>query len=351
MSHFTVAVIGENPEALLAPYQENNMDDCPSEFLAFHDETDEVVENWENPSVSVFTDPEGEHYFKYSDEFKQRDPSDSGPFPRNIYVCPEGWTENEVPANLMYDTIEEYAKDYYGYEANEDGRFGYWENPEAKWDWYQLGGRWRGYFRLKPEFDGAGVVGQAGVFGNDVASNLHVDQARKYQIDFESMINDRREWAAEDYDFISGLFPNGEIPKIEKSWKEFQADVESGTLESYDVARDQYWAQPSLVEWKRVMDEARSRDDLTDSQKSKVVWNDAKDYQMTREEYIDHHGARAIATFAVVTEDGKWHEKGSMGWWGMVSDEKDATDWVAEFQKLVMSLPDETLISVYDCHI
>ena len=29
--------------------------------------------------------------------------------------------------------------------------------------------------------------------------------------------------------------------------------------------------------------------------------------------------------FAIVTPDGEWHEKGSMGWWAMVSDEKD--DW------------------------
>ena len=41
MSHFTVLVIGKNPEQQLAPYQENNMRDCPSEFLAFNDIEDE----------------------------------------------------------------------------------------------------------------------------------------------------------------------------------------------------------------------------------------------------------------------------------------------------------------------
>ncbi|KKL99321.1 hypothetical protein LCGC14_1815540 [marine sediment metagenome] len=29
--------------------------------------------------------------------------------------------------------------------------------------------------------------------------------------------------------------------------------------------------------------------------------------------------------FAIVTPDGEWHEKGSMGWWAIVTDEKD--DW------------------------
>jgi len=32
MSHFCVLVVGENPELQLAPYQENNMEDCPKEY-------------------------------------------------------------------------------------------------------------------------------------------------------------------------------------------------------------------------------------------------------------------------------------------------------------------------------
>lgn len=39
-------------------------------------------------------------------------------------------------------------------------------------------------------------------------------------------------------------------------------------------------------------------------------------------------GGDAWFPFAIVTPDGKWNEKGSMGWWGMVADEKD--DWPAQ---------------------
>lgn len=31
--------------------------------------------------------------------------------------------------------------------------------------------------------------------------------------------------------------------------------------------------------------------------------------------------------FALVTPDGEWHEKGKMGWWAAVSDEKQSTAW------------------------
>ena len=40
----------------------------------------------------------------------------------------------------------------------------------------------------------------------------------------------------------------------------------------------------------------------------------------TKEIYIDRYSK--FSTFAVVI-NGKWYERGSMGWWGIVSDEKD----------------------------
>jgi hypothetical protein len=40
-----------------------------------------------------------------------------------------------------------------------------------------------------------------------------------------------------------------------------------------------------------------------------------------------------------------------MGWWGMVSDEKEQSNWNAEVANLLADLPDDTLISLYDCHI
>lgn len=55
-------------------------------------------------------------------------------------------------------------------------------------------------------------------------------------------------------------------------------------------------------------------------------------------------------TFAVL-KDGQWHEKGDMGWFGMVSDEKPDEDWQKQFTDLMSDVPDDTLVSVYDVHI
>lgn len=40
--------------------------------------------------------------------------------------------------------------------------------------------------------------------------------------------------------------------------------------------------------------------------------------------------------FAIVTPDGKWHERGGMGWWGMVSNEKEEKEWKKELEALLI---------------
>ena len=99
MSHFTVGVFidpkrGKKLEELLAPYQENNMEDCPKEYLEF----------FECPAEDI------EEYEEHKDE---------------------------------YETLDEFMDKYHGYKKDDiTGKYGYWENPNAKWDWYTIGGRW-----------------------------------------------------------------------------------------------------------------------------------------------------------------------------------------------------------------
>jgi hypothetical protein len=57
-----------------------------------------------------------------------------------------------------------------------------------------------------------------------------------------------------------------------------------------------------------------------------------------------------LITFAVL-KDGEWFERGEMGWWGIVHDQKDEELWENELKKMVQGLPDDTLISIFDCHI
>jgi hypothetical protein len=54
--------------------------------------------------------------------------------------------------------------------------------------------------------------------------------------------------------------------------------------------------------------------------------------------------------FALV-KDGEWYEKGRMGWWAMVSDEKNEDKWTQEVRDALKDLDPSTALTVVDCHI
>ena len=66
----------------------------------------------------------------------------------------------------------------------------------------------------------------------------------------------------------------------------------------------------------------------------------------TKESYIKDHSS--FSTYALL-KNGEWFEKGQMGWWGVSTDEDE--NWQEEFDKLLKTLPGETLLTVVDCHI
>ena len=52
-----------------------------------------------------------------------------------------------------------------------------------------------------------------------------------------------------------------------------------------------------------------------------------------------------------VVIDGKWYEKGQMGWWGMTSNEKNDDDWEKEIENLLATLPEDSDVYNVDFHI
>jgi len=303
MSHFTVLVIGDDPEEQLAPFQENNMGDCPKEYLKFVD-----VEEEERSYYGNETDSTG------------------------------------VPYKTKYPDFHSYMEAN-GYEKDpETGKYGYWENPNRKWDWYSLGGRWTGFFKVKPSYTGRLVVGRPGIMTPEARVG-YVDQALKKDIDFDTMRDEAGQRAAERYDEVAALY-GGTIPRLEFRWETVLEDPKYSSMD-IDEKRSFYHSQSPLVLKTNL---AKNRDSLTKIQQDFVVWGSLEDYQVTKEEFVQDARDGAITTFAVL-KDGTWYEEGSMGWWGIVGDRKERNKWISEFSKLLDSLPDDTLLSVYDCHI
>jgi len=322
----------------------------------------------------------------------------------NTHEVPADLEKREVPFKETYATFDDYMKDWCGHESGRDpekSRYGYWHNENAKWDWYQMGGRWAGYFRLKEKFylppQAGQVIGetglsigeisnltmlkknsplkyaavlkkykgksaeidkvveqfsnptpefQPGVRGNSglMGSAKHegegfADQARKGDIDVEYMRLEAEATARQQYQRVAAIFAEGTVPKI-KTWKEFLAEHEQGLI-TIDDARGAYHAQPAV----QMYDEVAKKD-----HENFGFFENLDEYQISEEEYVRVARDAAIVPFALV-KDGKWYEKGEMGWWGYVGNEKEQQDWNVEFTKLFDELPDDTLITVVDCHI
>ena len=87
-------------------------------------------------------------------------------------------------------------------------------------------------------------------------------------------------------------------------------------------------------------------------------WKDAlitKDGKGTNEDYISQiDWTKTSMPFAFITPNGEWHERGEMGWWACVSNEKNGDDWEDEYRSTVYKMLKEDgdiMVTVVDCHI
>lgn len=74
----------------------------------------------------------------------------------------------------------------------------------------------------------------------------------------------------------------------------------------------------------------------------------------TDEDYVSEIDWEKSGTpFAFVTPNGEWHERGKMGWWACVSDEKAKGDWETEFRDTISELKNnkDIMVTLVDCHI
>ncbi|WP_437186761.1 hypothetical protein SH668x_000116 [Planctomicrobium sp. SH668] len=65
---------------------------------------------------------------------------------------------------------------------------------------------------------------------------------------------------------------------------------------------------------------------------------------------VPHVLANEKFPFVLITPDGEWHERGKMGWWDMVTNEKDEAVWHDELRQLLQQYSDHHLVLI-DAHI
>lgn len=316
MSHFTVAVFIDGKqdseylenrlEEMLAPFQENNMGDCPEEYLEFHSSYKEHQEEYEHDGIQKIKFPDGTSISPWDEEeLKKKIPfvvlqneKDLEKYPKSRWYSSNCWINNkrcticfdlftahaelvEIPFTDLYPKYEDFLTDYYEVPFDAEMQdYGYWENPNSKWDWWQIGGRWEDSLKLK--------------------SGERTDYARLKDIDFTPDSN-----AAEHY---------------RKLWRSILTGVCEDGIEKYHFFG--YPNAETLV----------------------------KTYG-TEEEFVRIN--TAFSTFAVITKDGEWIEKGQMGWWGCSSETpEEGYIWDREYKSRFIDDTDpNTYLVIVDCHI
>jgi len=342
MSHFAVLVATEDPseETLtktLQPYHEYECTGIKDEYVVFVDCHDEVLTDWNTKTETRYKSPDPDDNTRYTGDepLFYREPTDEemekisdthrfGHINDGLHVCrkdwhdgqgyrpkvyevPEGFEKVEVSIQTVYDSMEEFAEKYHGYDQNRDGRIGRMTNPNRKWDWWVVGGRWSNSLLLKD--------------GN------RVDQAQKSDVDFETDIKMAEDDAAEKYDEVMNIIDG----RNWHSWKHVRDEMFPGEIE---VARNYYREQPVVKDFIEA-----SNDHWFES---------VDDYSIDRGEYIRQAGLSRISTFAVLY-DGTWLEKGKMGWWACVSNEDE--EWEENYQTILDIIPDNYYLTIVDCHI
>jgi hypothetical protein len=298
MSHFTVLVIGDDVEGQLAPYHEFECTGRDDQYVQNIDRLAEAREGFASSGGN------GETFVQWV----------------------EGWYGwRPVPEGEEPDLAGEHKYGWYRLTADGDVTEAIDRtNPNRKWDWWVIGGRWTGHFKLKP--GASGVAGRPGLFA-DRAEPGYADQARKGDIDFDAMRDEAGHKAGERYDRARALI--GEHPI--RTWDEVR-EAHPGEIEA---ARKEFWGQPAAVALKADRD---------------LAWDGPSEFAVSREEYVEKARRGAVRTFALV-KDGQWYERGKMGWFACVSGEKDEAEWDQEFAALLDGLPNDTLLTVVDCHI
>lgn len=356
MSHFTVMVIGENVEKQLAPYHEFECTGVNDEFVQDVDQTDEARETFAASTERCLKATDGSlHQFfdgqgNWRPEFSQPDPEAPKYAPtRRTRFVPAGYEQVEVPTSQL-KSFADWAADYYGVEIvpfgqipdeDEKHKYGYIlldaandvlkvvdrTNPNKEWDWWVIGGRWSGFLQLKP--GATGQLGERGVMGSHFADGPgRADSAVKGNIDFDGMRNAAANKAALQWDKAAAA----RAGRTWHTWEHVRDVLHAGDL---DAARKVYHAQEAKEAVAAALDHP---------------WDGVDEYLTPRETYIQQARDRAIAPYALV-KDGQWVAKGQMGWFGMSSDDISQDDWNRKVNELLESLPDDTLLTLVDCHI
>ena len=269
-------------EEVMAPYSA----EASEEYMEFADMTEELKSDYAK-SIDCLKLPNGKIVecgsYPYSSKYRIVDgkvsQNEVGPLhhtrrtkqSRKIQYLPN------CPRQKVYKTFEKYVEDYRGYEYNEvEKGYGFYCNPNAMWDWYQIGGRWPVTFLVRADCTEYSFGERS--WCNDSEKYpapegyMWVSAARKKDICWEVMqswytVQDTERYNKLKEAFQTGKLPDGYYGKIQENGIFYCGEctyAADGTLDEYlaRVGMPKSWKYPIGVTDIVDADEWLSKNDI-----------------------------------------------------------------------------------------
>lgn len=209
----------------LEPYCEQTENE---KYLEFDDRTAELKNEYENETTDCFRLPEGKlvsgnnmriwkEFFIGADGKVYQTSYGRLKQPKRSKKAKKMRGLKNYPWKKLYKSLDDFAKNEYGFYYNETFKgYGYVCNPNAFYDWYQMGGRWPDIFIVKE--DCTDVSKGEKSWAERPASEIPpgykwVCCARKKDIEWELMKKHDKEILTKEYYIMEKAFSDGKLPE------------------------------------------------------------------------------------------------------------------------------------------
>ena len=226
----------------------------------------------------------------------------------------EGIYKAVADVNPDFPTYQEKVKAMIAANETPD-IFCYTYNPNAKWDWWQIGGRFSRNFLVKEDLEDCIISYDRSSGEPDGAPRgyKYVDDARKKDICWD-------------------LMKQLTVEEVEKGYQKcvaaFASNDPTGFGPLTKIVEDGIASWGSMIYLKgETLDEFKARKGATDM-----------------DQYM-------ISSFAAIDRNGDWLGSGDMGWFGISTNDKEERAWNDELQTLMNEAQDDDFLVVVDCHI
>ncbi len=318
------AAVGE----LMEPYNENNAVEAHAEYDEDPDSILRMVQHYSWP-------------FEEDEKWVDEEP---GEVIDDHYVLAPG---RAITVSQLRQLFAKHADDWSGCEMGIDAggvfRMSTY-NPDAKWDWYSIGGRWKGMIPIKPGTEqvlgddglGAAIARSRGEKVPEVPAAF-ADVALVKDFDVEKMRADAAASCREAWDKFLVLREAAKKP--EEAWNEGERTL----MRPYGFLTRLF--ETGIANRERL----KTVDEYGPAEWGPLVLKDIANFDEFAKLY---GGDTSFSTWAVLDDDG-WHEQSRMG---MFASHSGTPEELNEFKNTYMERhilnedPETTLVMV-DCHI